>query len=159
MKTLLRIDTSMRRDGSQSRMLADHYEALWKKAHPNGRVVTRDLAREPVPHLTDEAFAAFREPAGGAGGASLSDVLIQELMDADHLLIGAPMYNFAMPSPLAGSISVFISMRIIVLSICKVYILYTISGALFVALCVELAELFGLLMGRQRINDLVQIAV
>ena len=64
-----------------------------------------------------------------------------------------------MPSPLAGSISVFISMRIIVLSICKVYILYTISGALFVALCVELTEFFGLLMGRQRINDLVQIAV
>ena len=100
MKTLLRIDTSMRRDGSQSRMLADYYEALWKNAHPTGHVVTRDLAREPVPHLTDEAFAAFREPAGGAGGASLSDVLIQELMDADHLLIGAPMYNFAMPSPL-----------------------------------------------------------
>ena len=38
-------------------------------------------------------------------------------------------------------------------------VVYVISGALFVALCVELAELFGLLMGRQRINDLVQIAV
>ena len=50
MPTLLRIDSSLRTEGSHGRALADHAEDLWLRAH-GGRVLRRDLARDPVPHL------------------------------------------------------------------------------------------------------------
>src|SRR5690349_5409144 len=49
MTTLLRIDASLRLDGSVSRALADSAEAAWKSEHPNGVVVRRDLGLHPIP--------------------------------------------------------------------------------------------------------------
>lgn len=99
MKTLLRIDASIRHHGSHSRALADHYEARWRQAHPNGEVIRRCLATDPVPHLSQGDFDAFSAPLG-AHGDLLSDTLIRELQLADHILIASPLYNFTLPSAL-----------------------------------------------------------
>ena len=105
MTTLLEIKTSLFSDRGESSRLADSFVAAWREAHPEGRVVVRDLARDPVPHLDAERFGAFAakpEDRKEAQAAVLrySDALIQELKDADVVVIGAPMYNFGIPSTL-----------------------------------------------------------
>lgn len=105
MKTLLRIDASARQDESHSRALADYYEARWRNAHPDGRVVTRNLTAEPVPHL-DPATVAVLYTGGEAEagptlpGIAVSDMLIGELLAADVVVVSSAVYNFNMPSSL-----------------------------------------------------------
>jgi len=102
MKTLLRIDSSVRKEGSHSRALAGHFQNRWLQANPGGRVVVRDLSETPVPHLANATIAAFNAGNGGAAanGAALSDALIAELQLADQVLVSSPLYNFNMPSTL-----------------------------------------------------------
>ncbi len=104
MRTLLRIDASARRDGSHSRRLADYLEAGWRRGHAKTRVVRRDLARTPPPHLSQATIEAFGAAPGDADAAALSDTLIAELQSADDLLISSPLYNFGLPSPLKAYI-------------------------------------------------------
>jgi FMN-dependent NADH-azoreductase len=105
MKTLLSIRTSLYgADGTSSR-LAERFITEWLQRHPGGRVITRDLAAQPVPHLTAEEFRAFgaqpeaRTPQQRAAVA-YSDVLIDELASADTVVLAVPMYNFSVPSTL-----------------------------------------------------------
>ncbi|OGB33115.1 MAG: hypothetical protein A3F78_12295 [Burkholderiales bacterium RIFCSPLOWO2_12_FULL_61_40] len=100
MKTLLRIDTSIRTDGSHTRVLADYFAARWLEDHPDGRVVRRCLASDPVPHLSNAMFEAFQQGRGQSPDCALSDDLIDELKGADHVLIGSPLYNLTLPSTL-----------------------------------------------------------
>ena len=105
MKTLLQIRSSIFSDGGQSSQLANRYVENWKKANPGAKVIVRDLALEPVPHLDGARFGAFlakpdaRTPAQ-AEVIGYSDALIQELKDADVVVLGLPMYNFGIPSTL-----------------------------------------------------------
>ena len=105
MKTLLQIRSSIFSDNGQSSQLANRFVEAWKKANPGGKVVVRDLAREPVPHLDGARFGAFlakpdaRTPEQ-AEVIRYSDALIQELKDADVVVLGLPMYNFGIPSTL-----------------------------------------------------------
>jgi FMN-dependent NADH-azoreductase len=105
MKTLLQINASLFANGGQSTRLADAFVAQWRAGHPEATVVVRDLAADPVPHLTAERFAAFlakpgeRDPAQQAV-AAYSDALIAELRRADVVVLGLPMYNFGVPSTL-----------------------------------------------------------
>src|SRR6476646_4410448 len=91
MKTLLQINASMFAHGGQSTQLADRFVAAWRIANPAGRIVTRDIGREPVPHLTAERFGAFlakaedRSPAQDEALA-YSDALIDELKRADVIV-------------------------------------------------------------------------
>ncbi len=104
MKTLLRMDASIRTEGSHSRALADCFERRWLEEHPGGRVVRRDLAREPVPHLNEGTAQAlmggFLPRAGAVSPLELSDGLIAELEAADEVLVSSPVYNFNTPSML-----------------------------------------------------------
>lgn len=105
MKTLLQIQASLFEANGQSSRLAAHFANEWQHAHPDGRVVVRDIGREPVPHLTAERFQAFlAKPADRTPGqraiAGYSDVLIDELRAADVIVLGLPMYNFGIPSSL-----------------------------------------------------------
>ncbi|ABS66224.1 NAD(P)H dehydrogenase (quinone) [Xanthobacter versatilis] len=105
MKTLLRIDSSARIEGSRSRRLGDALEARWRAGSPDGAVVRRDLAADPVPHIEATTIAGFFTPADQVTDAMraatvLSDRLIGEVEAADALLITAPMYNFGLPSTL-----------------------------------------------------------
>ena len=98
MTTLLRVDASLRLEESSTRALTDHFERRWLEANPKGRVVRRCLARDPLPHLTQTELEAF-DP-GFESPATLSEVLVDELQRADHLLIGCPLYNLMLPSTL-----------------------------------------------------------
>jgi FMN-dependent NADH-azoreductase len=105
MKTLLQLNSSLFSANGQSTRLAEDFTAAQKALDPNLQVIVRDLAKDPVPHLTAERFAAFlakpaeRTPAQ-AEAVAYSDALIDELRRADTIVIGLPMYNFGLPSPL-----------------------------------------------------------
>lgn len=103
MKTLLHVKSSLFADHGQSTQLADQFINQWLAANPGGQVVTRDLVKEPLPHLDAELIGALMsEPAQRTeqqqAVVALSDRLIQELTQADLVLIGVPMYNFGVPS-------------------------------------------------------------
>jgi len=105
MKTLLQIKTSIFSEGGQSSQLADRFVAQWQATNRGAQVITRDLAKDPVPHLTAERFQAFLakpedRTLAQATDAAYSDALIDELKRADVIVIGLPMYNFGVPSAL-----------------------------------------------------------
>jgi FMN-dependent NADH-azoreductase len=105
MKTLLQINASIFSSGGQSSRLADRFVAAWRSANPGGKVIVRDLARDPVPHIDAERFGAFIADAGVRTSAQRtvvadSDALIDEVRRADVVVIGLPMYNFGVPSTL-----------------------------------------------------------
>ncbi|MBY8888099.1 NAD(P)H-dependent oxidoreductase [Streptomyces sp. PTM05] len=105
MATLLHIDSSLNGDNSASRAVTATFRKEWEAQHPGGTVIYRDLAAEPLPHLdTAAASAGFADPATHtpeqAEGFALRVKLAEELERADAVLIGAPMYNFTIPSTL-----------------------------------------------------------
>jgi len=105
MASILHINSSVRQNGSLSRQLGGEYVAKWQAANPGGTVVTRDLASSPVPHLTEQMMGAYFTPAeqrnaDQAHTIKTSDALVDELLAADTIVIGAPMYNFSVPSGL-----------------------------------------------------------
>ncbi|MET7521463.1 FMN-dependent NADH-azoreductase [Streptomyces sp. 900116325] len=93
MATLLHLDSAVFPQGSASREVTATFVQTWREQHPDGQVVYRDLAANPLPHLDAAAAAA------GAGDPLRSE-LAAELAAADAVLIGAPMYNFSIPSTL-----------------------------------------------------------
>ncbi|MFB7273649.1 FMN-dependent NADH-azoreductase [Streptomyces sp. NPDC056244] len=93
MATLLHIDSAVFPEGSASRDITAAFVTSWLEQHPEGKVVYRDLAASPLPHLDISAASA------GAGNALRAE-LAAELAEADAVLIGAPMYNFTIPSTL-----------------------------------------------------------
>jgi FMN-dependent NADH-azoreductase len=104
--TLLHIDSSVFPSGaSSSRAVTDVFRAAWEDQYPQGTVFYRDLAANPVPHITAAAHtAAFTDVAThtSAQAAAFGErvKLIEELEQADAVLIGAPMYNYSVPSTL-----------------------------------------------------------
>ena len=105
MNTLLYVRTSLYGTQGASSQLAERFVAEWLSRNPGGRVITRDLAANPVPHLTAERFQAFNTPPEDRtpeqrAVAEYSDALIDELRSADTIVLGVPMYNFGVPSTL-----------------------------------------------------------
>jgi FMN-dependent NADH-azoreductase len=102
--TILQIDSSILGENSASRALTAAIVAAERKRRPDLEVVTRDVSAKPLLHLgpAHMAAAAGQVPedsatqADVAGGASI----LSELFDADIIVIGAPMYNFGIPSQL-----------------------------------------------------------
>ena len=104
MKTILQINSSARSNGNANQ-LADQFTREWLAAHPQDKLVQRDVGANPLPHLTEELIGAFFTPAdqrtsGQAALVQRSDQLIAELQAADVLVLGVPMYNFGIPSTL-----------------------------------------------------------
>ena len=104
-KTLLQVNTSLFSSAGQSTLLANEFVAGWKERNRGATVIVRDLAKEPVPHLTAERFQAFltkpaERDAGQRAEAAYSDALIDELQRADVIVLGVPLYNFDVPSTL-----------------------------------------------------------
>ncbi|MET8564921.1 NAD(P)H-dependent oxidoreductase [Streptomyces flaveolus] len=106
MPTLLHIDSSVfPTEASASRAVTEAFRKHWEEQHPQGTVVYRDLAAEPVPHLSAEAhLAGFLPPSAHTPEQAAVFAgrvkLIEELEQADAVLIGAPMYNYTIPSTL-----------------------------------------------------------
>ncbi|MFC9591939.1 FMN-dependent NADH-azoreductase [Streptomyces sp. NPDC056944] len=105
MATLLHIDTSFNGENSHSRAVTAAFRKAWEAEHPEGTVIYRDLAAEPVPHLEAAAYYAGgtapgeRSPEERAA-FELRGKLIEEAEQADVILLGAPMYNYTIPSTL-----------------------------------------------------------
>lgn len=105
MSKILLINSSVRRTDSVSRKVTGEFVAKWQSRHPGTVLVERDVAAQPLPHLTEQTLGAFFTPADQrtaeqAEIAKLSESLVQELFDADVIVIGAPMYNFSITSGL-----------------------------------------------------------
>jgi FMN-dependent NADH-azoreductase len=99
---LLHIDSSITGEGSATRQLSQAVVAELVQAHPGAQVVRRDLEADPVPHLDSRSIASLHtvdEPVLDGEGARTA-ALLQEFLDADVVVIGAPMYNFGIPSQL-----------------------------------------------------------
>ncbi len=104
MPTILQLNTSLfGEQGQSSRLAAEFARTL---AESTGRELkVRDLAADPVPHLTAERVTAFGTPASERTldqqrHVAESDALVDELREADVLVLGLPMYNFGVPSTL-----------------------------------------------------------
>lgn len=102
---LLHISSSLFGAKGNSRQLADHFIQQWQQQHPQGVVVERDLAAQPVPHLDGETLmanvtATDQRTEAQQKQAALADNLIEELMSSDLLVLSVPMYNFGIPSTL-----------------------------------------------------------
>jgi len=107
MTKILRIDSSIKTQGSISRQLTTDIMARLEAAHPGATVVTRDLGANPLPVTDSDWLVAVNTPADQrspeqAEIADLSDTLIAEIKAADVVVIGLPIYNFAMPVQLKG---------------------------------------------------------
>jgi FMN-dependent NADH-azoreductase len=106
MTTLLQINASINTGNGQSSQLANQFVAAFRKRDPEAKIVVRDVAAaESVPHLNAERFGAFiatpeQRSAAQHAVVAYSDVLIDELKQADVIVIGLPMYNFGVPSQL-----------------------------------------------------------
>ena len=84
--TILHIDASINGENSASRTISREIVDRLKGAQWGEKVVHRDLAAEPLPHLTLAAFA--------------DTSVLDEFLGADTVVIGAPMYNFTLPTQL-----------------------------------------------------------
>ena len=106
MATLLLIDSSVFPEGgSASRSVTAAFREAWEAQHPDGTVIHRDLAADPLPHLDAVgASAGFSDAATHSpeqrAAFALRVELAEELEQADAIVIGAPMYNFTIPSTL-----------------------------------------------------------
>ena len=106
MTTLLQINASLNNGNGQSSRLANQFVAAYRRRHPGAKIVERDVAAaEPVPHLNAERFGSFitkpeERSAAQHAVVAYSDILINELRQADVIVVGLPMYNFGVPSQL-----------------------------------------------------------
>lgn len=92
---ILHLDSSALGTASASRELTRAIVEALTRHHPSARVTHVDLDADPLPHLTARSLAKA-DPAE----AARAERALEEFLAADVLVIGAPMYNFAIPSTL-----------------------------------------------------------
>lgn len=103
MSQVLVLNSSLSGEASVSRLLVAETLAQIVARDPAATVVVRDLAQTEIPHLNPLTVAGVRATAvtvAETKARDLSDQLIAELRAADTIVIGAPMYNFSIPSTL-----------------------------------------------------------
>jgi FMN-dependent NADH-azoreductase len=103
MAHLLHIDSSIQGEQSVSRSLTARAAAAWRAAHPGATVTYRDLGANPLPHLDSASGRARMVPPeqhtpAEAASWELTKELIEEILEADTILLGLPLYNFGPPS-------------------------------------------------------------
>ena len=104
---LLHIDSSVQGDQSASRQLTAHVIEGLRAHHPEAQLIYRDLAAEPIAHLSANVVDARKDATSfdRLDAAARSDIAagnraLAEFLAADVIVIGAPMYNFSIPSQL-----------------------------------------------------------
>ena len=105
MPHLLHLDSSADPERSRSRAITATFAAAWREHGPDCTITYRDLAHDPLPHLPDASlhWPSRLRPEGSTpppAAESLQQELLAELTSADVLLIGAPLYNYSLPSSL-----------------------------------------------------------
>ena len=109
MPTLLVVESSPRGEHSMSRGLTQMFVEQWVKNHPGGRVVERDLMMSSLPFVTMPWLGAYFAPPEQHSPEMkdilrLSDTLVGEILAADHIAIGTPVYNYNIPAVLKAYI-------------------------------------------------------
>ncbi len=109
MKTLLVIDSSGRRTRSITRHLTARFAAGWSALYPSAEILSRDVGLTPPPPVNEKWIAAaFSDPAAHtkemAEALALSETFIDEITQAQAIVIGAPVYNFGLPAQLKAYI-------------------------------------------------------
>lgn len=105
MSKLLHIDSSILGGNSVSRQLTAQIVASWRAGHPATEVSYLDLAMDTPSHLSAESMG-FRMPAGATltevqkRENAVSEALVTQFLAADVIVIGAPLYNFSIPTQL-----------------------------------------------------------
>lgn len=99
---ILQINASARSEGANSTRVANSVVAHLQSANPTATLKLRDLARTPHPVLDETALGALFTPAekrtpDQAARVALDDALIAEVLAADVIVLGVPMYNFGVP--------------------------------------------------------------
>jgi FMN-dependent NADH-azoreductase len=101
---LLHLDSSILGDNSASRKLSAAIVEQLTQATPGLDIISRDLALQPLSHLSGEHLAAAQgvvpEPPAMQKDVAASQAALEEFLAADIVVIGAPMYNFGIPSQL-----------------------------------------------------------
>ncbi|MET0611866.1 MAG: FMN-dependent NADH-azoreductase [Pseudomonas caspiana] len=102
---LLHIDSSILGDHSASRQLSRNVVEAFTAVEQNAQVTYRDLASESLSHFSPATLAAAGTPEEGRDAAQKQEVanneqILQEFLDADVVVIGAPVYNFTIPTQL-----------------------------------------------------------
>lgn len=101
---LLHVDTSILDDQSASRQLSRAIVQRLRDSRDGTTVTTYDLVADPVGHLTAAEFFAFQGVVPDAHDAqqavTRNAAILEDFLSADVIVIGAPMYNFALPSQL-----------------------------------------------------------
>jgi FMN-dependent NADH-azoreductase len=92
---VLHIDSSILGDNSASRLLSREIISRLTASNPGTQVKYQDLAADSLPHLTGGSLALADESETARNAETMSDFLA-----ADVIVIGAPMYNFSVPSQL-----------------------------------------------------------
>lgn len=104
METLLVINSSARVTRSITRRLTARFADGWKANHPGGEIISRDVGLNPPPPVDESwiaaAFAAPAERTPAMHALGLSETLINEIVTADAIVLGVPMYDFGMPAQL-----------------------------------------------------------
>ncbi|MCE3252954.1 MAG: FMN-dependent NADH-azoreductase [Cellvibrio sp.] len=103
MKKILRIDSSPRSSRSQTRRLTQQFITQWCTKYPDTELIHRDLGHQPPTPVSEAWIAAAFAPPGQrtesmTNQLTESDALLNELIAADILVIGIPMYNFSVPA-------------------------------------------------------------
>jgi FMN-dependent NADH-azoreductase len=102
---LLHLDAALDPRASSSRPVTAAFAQAWRALGPDHTVTHRDLQADPPPHLPHAALhwaAPLRTPEETAAqvDGTVQEELLAELLAADVLLVGAPMYNWSLPSTL-----------------------------------------------------------
>ena len=105
MCNILFVSSSPRGSASYSNQIAQRVISDLRERNSNARLVVRDLAQAPLPHIDDDFVTATRAPNGPQTDRqrailALSDALVDDLLAADIVVIAAPMINFGVPTQL-----------------------------------------------------------
>lgn len=105
MSSLLVINSSPFGDQSNTRQLVAHFVPQWVAQHSGVDIIEHDLAKQPLPHVDADMLGAYyTAPAerteAQKAAIGCSEQLVDELEQADALVIGVPMHNFGVPSVL-----------------------------------------------------------
>lgn len=112
MPSLLHIDSSPRAASISCRLTAAFVER-WRRRHPSGTVVHRNTSLENIPYLDAETVDAMFTPAGELTlqqkqALAFSDRLIDELLAADVIVLGVPMWDLSIPASLKAWIDLIV---------------------------------------------------
>jgi FMN-dependent NADH-azoreductase len=102
---LLHIDSSILGDHSASRQLSRSVVEAFQTVEGDAQITYRDLASDALSHFSAATLAAGGTPEEARDAAQKQEVAnneatLQEFLDADVVVIGAPVYNFTIPSQL-----------------------------------------------------------